>query len=69
MQHIKLHIQGMTCCGCAKSITRVLLAINGVQHVDIDWQNAYAEIHFDPTQTNANTLIDAIENAGFEAQA
>lgn len=69
MQNITLNIDGMTCGGCAKSVTRVLSDLAGVASVDVDWQNGTAQVQFDAAQTDVAALIDAVEGAGFDVQA
>lgn len=67
MQTVQINIQGMTCGGCANSIHRVLIDIQGVSKVTVHWQDGYAVVDFNSQQTNPNSLINAIEEAGFEA--
>lgn len=69
MQTVTLNIGGMTCGGCVNSVTKVLTAIDGVQHATVDLAAATAVIEYDAAQTNAAALIEAVENAGFDAEA
>lgn len=64
-----LNISGMTCGGCASSVQRVLSALEGVSRVEVDWQQGRAEVEFDAQKTTLETLIETVENAGFDAQA
>lgn len=68
METITLSVQGMTCGGCAKSVTRVLSDIQGVAKVDVDWQHGRAVVQVDTTQTAVQALVDAVEDAGFDAE-
>ena len=68
METITLSVQGMTCGGCAKSVTRVLSDIQGVAQVDVDWQNGRAVVQVDTTQTAVQALVDTVEDAGFDAE-
>ena len=67
MQTLTLHIDGMTCGGCVKSATNALLAVNGVAEARVSVENKSAEIHFDPSKTNAAALLEAVEDAGYDA--
>lgn len=67
MQTINLNIDGMTCGGCVKSVTRLLEGIHGVSKVEVSLENKTAQIEFDESQTNIDTFIHAIEEGGFEA--
>ncbi len=69
MQNLILNINGMTCGGCAKSVSKVLLSVNGVQSAEVDFAGARAAVVFDNKQTDIHALISAVEEAGFEASA
>ena len=67
MQTLTLHIDGMTCGGCVKRATNALLAVNGVAEARVSLENKNAEIRFDPSKTNAAALLEAVEDAGYDA--
>lgn len=67
MQNITLTIGGMTCQGCANGVSRALKSVAGVAQVQVDLAAHRAEVAFDATQTNTAALIEAVEDAGFEA--
>ena len=67
MENITLTIEGMTCSGCVDSVKRILEKLNGVKNVRVSLSENIAEVSFDPQKTNKNAMIDAIENAGFDA--
>lgn len=68
METIRLNIGGMTCGGCVSSVTRVLEGIDGVASAQVDLASASAEVTFDGGKTNVAALIEAVEDAGFDAQ-
>ncbi|OOF36925.1 heavy-metal-associated domain-containing protein [Rodentibacter heidelbergensis] len=68
MQNIRLTITGMHCGGCVKSVTRVLEELEGVEQVKVMLEG-YADIQFDENNVSISQLIDAIEDAGFDATA
>ena len=47
MKSITLHVTGMTCGGCVKSVTRVLEELNGVEKAVVTIEDGKAEITFD----------------------
>jgi len=59
MQTITLNIDGMTCGGCVKSVTRLLEGVEGVE-------KAEAVITFDESKTDTDALIDAVEDGGYD---
>lgn len=69
METLKLNISGMTCGGCARSVHTVIQALEGVATVEVDWQAGTAVVAFDSASQNAAAIIEAVENAGFDAAA
>ncbi|NOL50098.1 heavy-metal-associated domain-containing protein [Pelistega europaea] len=67
MQTVTLKIDGMTCGGCVKSVSRVLTGIAGVQSADVSREQAQAVVTFDEQATNVDALIEAVEDAGYDA--
>lgn len=67
MTPITLHIDGMTCNGCANGVRQALAALP-VRDIDISLADKCATLHYDETRTTPDALIEAIENAGFDAR-
>lgn len=67
MEKIVIGIAGMSCQGCVKSVTAVLAALPGVEHVAVSLPAATAEISHDPTRSSIADFRQAIEDAGFDA--
>ena len=65
MQTETLIVTGMTCGGCVDSVTRALVAVDGVHNVNVSLANKEAEIDFDETMTSTDKLANAIEKAGY----
>lgn len=65
METTIINIGGMTCGGCVKSVTKVLEALNGVEKTEVDLVSA--KITFDPAEVHIAELVEAIEDAGFDA--
>ncbi|XP_057953575.1 copper-transporting ATPase HMA4-like isoform X2 [Malania oleifera] len=63
----QMKIKGMTCTSCAESAERALLMVDGVKKAVVGLALEEAKVHFDPNVTNTNHIIEAIEDAGFEA--
>lgn len=61
-----LSIDGMTCAGCVKAVTRALSAVPGVTGVDVDLALARAQIVGTAPMAR---LVAAVEQAGFDARA
>ena len=62
-------VDGMSCGGCVKSVTRAVSQLPGVQKVDVSLEKKAATIEYDGAATNPAAIVAAIEAAGFEATA
>lgn len=66
-QVCRIHIKGMTCTSCSANVESALQLIQGVQKAQVALATEEAEIQYDPQVSTYNQLLEAIENAGFEA--
>jgi copper chaperone len=62
---IKLSIEGMTCSGCVKAVTRALSKVPGVTDVAVDLDAGQARIN---GRADPQNLVAAVEQAGFGAR-
>lgn len=67
MATLTLTVSGMSCGGCVKSVTQVLQALPGVAQAEVTLDPPHATVDYDPGRLTAQTLIDAIRGAGFDA--
>jgi copper chaperone len=67
METAEISIQGMTCDGCVKSVTRTLQAVAGVQRVEVSLDEEKARVTYDPKKAGLAELKRAVERAGYEA--
>ena len=58
-------VEGMSCVGCEVTLEKNLTELNGVVKVSASSSKDEATITFDKTRTNEETLIKAIEKAGY----
>jgi len=68
METTQLDITGMTCSGCAQSVSRVLSGLNGVEKVNVSLDHANALITFDPKVVNLDDFRFVVKAAGFEVK-
>lgn len=61
-----LKVGGMTCGGCAKSVTNALRGIAGVREVEVSVPRGEATIEFDEARTSTEDLRTAVRRAGYE---
>ncbi|MCP4448534.1 MAG: copper-translocating P-type ATPase [Myxococcales bacterium] len=62
---LSLPIEGMTCASCATRIERVLQKQEGIAEAAVNFASGKAAVAFDANRTNADSLVQAIERAGF----
>lgn len=66
MKYLEVGVGGMTCQGCAKSVTDVLQALPGVSEVKVSLEEAKVQIAYDSQVVKPRQFKAAIENAGFD---
>jgi copper chaperone CopZ len=62
MAEHKLKLEGLTCGGCVKAVKQALEQLDGIESSEVTQDSALISGSID-----IDTLIEAIENAGFEA--
>ena len=67
METANIRIEGMTCEGCVKSVTRTLQGVPGVQSVEVFLEQGKAKVAYDPSKAGLADLKRAVERAGYEA--
>ena len=68
MENVVIKVGGMSCQGCVKNITGVLVALPGVSAAEVSLEAGEARVSFDPQAVSRATLVEAIEDAGFDAE-
>jgi Cu+-exporting ATPase len=61
----ELPIQGMTCAACVRRVEKALKNVPGVEGANVNLAVNRATIAFDPAQTSARELADAVTKAGY----
>lgn len=67
MESTLLKVGGMSCQGCVKSVTKVLLEQPGVAKAEVSLERGEARVAYDAGKVTRDALKQAIDNAGFEA--
>ncbi|XP_071710892.1 copper-transporting ATPase RAN1-like isoform X2 [Rutidosis leptorrhynchoides] len=60
-------IGGMTCAACVNSVEGILRMLPGVKRAIVALATSLGEVEYDPSITTKEDIINAIEDAGFEA--
>jgi copper chaperone len=66
-EHVK--VTGMTCGGCATTVTRALKAIAGVGDVNVSLSAGEATVQYDEKMTSPGKLTAAVKGAGYGVTA
>ncbi|MCP4182592.1 MAG: cadmium-translocating P-type ATPase [Hyphomicrobiales bacterium] len=64
-EKISLSIEGMTCAGCSSRLETALNGIQGVEFASVNLPLELADIKFDTTKTNANTVAKVVSDTGY----
>lgn len=65
MQTELLKVTGMTCGGCASSVTGALKAVAGVEDVKVSLADNEARVQYDERVASTKQLRSAVEGAGY----
>ncbi len=68
MKETLLHVDGMSCPSCIRHIDSALRDIQGVDKVDVKLREGTVLVKHDPSAAPANTLIEALRDAGYESR-
>ncbi|MDR1424058.1 MAG: heavy-metal-associated domain-containing protein [Azoarcus sp.] len=69
MSEITIKVEGMSCGGCVRNVTRALEALPGVAAAQVSLEGASATVQYDPARVDAAALRAAVEGAGFDVPA
>jgi copper chaperone len=67
VQHLTLHIEGMSCGHCLNAVSRALTALPGVELESV--RMGRADLRYDERQLNPARIEAAVADAGYRATA
>lgn len=68
LRRVLLHVEGMTCGGCALSTRLVLERLDGVERAEVDYERKRAAVTYDPAKTSPAAMVTALkEKLGYTA--
>lgn len=65
---ITLPVDGMTCAACQATVQRALTAAPGVAKAAVNLLSHEATVYYDPSATNPEALVAAINDTGYESR-
>lgn len=63
-----LDVSGMSCGSCVRHVSGALRALPGVRNVAVELSNGEVRVEHEPDVSPA-VLVDAVQDAGYEASA
>ena len=68
MEHVVLNVQGMSCGHCVKAVEGSLVALQGINDVNVDLGAAKVAVAFDAAQVTVEAIKEAIEEQGYDVE-
>ena len=65
MKKLKLEVSGMSCDHCVRAVREALESVPGINVEQVEVGSA--TVSFDESKTSVGDLVDAVYNAGYEA--
>lgn len=62
-----IKVTGMACMHCANKVEKALYALEGIKTVTITLENGLVEVEYEEGKTNLDTLLEAVNDTGFDA--
>ncbi len=62
---VSIRVKGMTCDGCAASLSRALRAAKGVKKATVSLERQQATVTYDSDKLDADELWAVVHRAGF----
>ena len=59
-------IEGMTCSGCERTVSKVVSNIEGVSSSKADLASATLAVEYDPKKVTIDRIKDAVNNVGYK---
>ena len=69
MKSLEMKIGGMQCDGCASTIQSILSREPGVKSSSVSFAKRAASVFYDPEETDAARLAEAVTKAGFTMES
>ncbi len=66
-QTVSMSVEKMTCALCPVTVRKAIERVDGVQHVDVDFDAKLATVSFDDTKTTAADVAQASTDVGYPA--
>jgi copper chaperone CopZ len=65
---VKIKCTEMSCAGCKKKITQSINNLEGIKKINVNLGTKIITVTFDELKTNADKILGAIAEAGYESE-
>ena len=59
-------VEGMTCSGCERTVSRVVANIEGVSSSKADLASSTVTVEYDPSKVTISDISEAVERVGYK---
>ena len=66
LKKAKIKIDGMSCQHCVKTVTDVMMGIDGVSQVKVNLKRGTATVKYDPESVQIQEMGEAVNQGGFQ---
>lgn len=68
LERLDIPVTGMSCAACANRVEKALSKTEGVEEANVNFAAERASVSYDPGSVDTETLIHAVEDAGYGAE-
>ncbi|MDQ0429572.1 copper chaperone [Planomicrobium stackebrandtii] len=65
-EQINLQVSGMTCQHCVSSVKDSVMALPGIDKVEVSLENGSVDVAYDGAAVEVNQIAEAIEDQGYD---
>ncbi|AIY04384.1 copper insertion chaperone and transporter component [Planococcus sp. PAMC 21323] len=65
-EQINLQVSGMSCQHCVKSVEESVMALPGVEKVEVSLENNSVDVAYDGSAVDVGQIAEAIEDQGYD---
>jgi copper chaperone CopZ len=66
-QKARLNVKGMTCSGCARTITKGVKKLPGIEQLTVRLEEKLVEVEFDSSKVSLQKIEDEIRKMGYKS--
>ena len=59
-------VEGMTCSGCERTVSRVINNLEGVQSAKADLNSSTVDVEYDPSRVTIEAIRSAVDGIGYK---